>query len=46
MEILKENMYISTKLKKHERILFKIFNSTFMKVYNIGRIQGVNKFVE
>ena len=46
MKNLDENMIISRKLKKHERILFKIFNSTFMKVYNIGRIQGVNKFIE
>lgn len=46
MKNLDKNMFISIRLKKHERILFRIFNATFMKVYDIGRIQGVNKFME
>ena len=46
MEKLNEEIFISKKLKRHERIWFKLLKRSFIKVYNIGRIAGINKMLE
>ena len=46
MEQLNEVAIIKEKLTKYEKILFILFKNTFMKVYHIGRISGINKILE
>ena len=46
MNQLNEIAIIKEKLKKYERILLILFKKTFIKVYNIGRLSGINKILE
>lgn len=46
MQRLNELLFIKEKLNTYERILFLLFRKTFLKVYDIGRITGVNKTLE
>lgn len=41
-EMLKE---IGKGLNKRERILLKIFAKTFIKIYNKGRVETVNRLI-